>query len=479
MNQLKLPVMKKYLILAAIASFAIDISAQTLIATSSFPNATANHNQRKIVRDAVDNMYVVFVDTGNQRSVIRGVMYNANDGQWNDAVEIINGKNPTLSISSDGQIHLFFESNDAITEIRHISTLDFSTWTPNKVISDPASKSYLPVADIDSMGYLNVFWIQKNVDLTESLIYACLSGDSLIEQKCFVTKDEINDVAVANHLQYADNVLLFAVQFNQDSLLFFRSADRMETWDALYAAKGSQPCITYNSYDMVHYDGLSIRLLYLDTDSYLTEVEIIPEWGFADLRQLPFGSIDAICIDDIAPPLGYSFLFMQNGNLYHGFSYGVDWNWSTILDTISGNNIYHPSIAYKHFNPEYAVYIWMESNGSSFNIFHKQDEKYIWTGMSDPEKGKGFSITGFPNPFPDQLTLTIHVEEEKSIPHVQIYNTTAELIKTLTAGRIDRNHYSAVWNGDNETGIKVKPGVYIILCSVGDKRTARKVIYQP
>ena len=91
--------MKKYLILTIISLLAVDITAQTLIATSNHPEATANHNQRKIVRDSNDNIYVVFVDTNNQESVIKGVMYDNIAGQWNNAFEIINGQNPTLSIN--------------------------------------------------------------------------------------------------------------------------------------------------------------------------------------------------------------------------------------------------------------------------------------------------------------------------------------------------------------------------------------------
>ena len=40
-----------------------NIQSQTLIGTSNYQFATANHNQRKIVRDAEDNMYIVYVDS--------------------------------------------------------------------------------------------------------------------------------------------------------------------------------------------------------------------------------------------------------------------------------------------------------------------------------------------------------------------------------------------------------------------------------
>ncbi len=470
--------MKKILLLTVMASFSTGITAQTLIASSHDPNATTNHNQRKIIRDADTNICVVYTTILVQKSVIKRVIYDRITGQWSQPMTITVGKNPTLSIDRDGRMCMLFEFNDSVTEIKYSSSADGSDWTAPTTISDPAHACTLPVADMDSSGCLNAFWIQKNDDSTESLVYACMAGDSLVDTRCVTTKDEILDVAVANHLQYLDNNLLFAIQFNGDSLQFFTSSDRMVTCDTLYAAMGSRPCISYNTF-WYYPEETGIRLLFVDVNSHLTEVETISPWGQTDSRVLNYYPVDDVCIDDIAPPLGYSFLFLQNGILYHGFSYGVWWSWVSVLDTTNGNNISHPSMAYKHFSPLYADFIWMEGDGDSFNIVYKQDDKYIWTGMPDPEPGKGFYIAGYPNPFTDRLTLTIHVEEETSIPVIQIYSTHSELIKTLTARRSYTNHYSAYWDGDTETGVKVKPGVYIIMCSVGDKRTARKVIFKP
>jgi hypothetical protein len=67
---------------------------------------------------------------------------------------------------------------------------------------------------------------------------------------------------------------------------------------------------------------------------------------------------------------------MQNGILYHGFSYGSEWNWSTIMDTIAGNPLL-PSIAYKSFNFSYVDFIWMVNNGNGYNIYYKHDPKHV------------------------------------------------------------------------------------------------------
>jgi len=474
--------MKKFFIISAFVMLSVNIIAQTLIATTFNQDATANHNQRKIVRDSNGNIYIVFVDLINQVSIIKGVMYDNPSGQWKTPFLIANGKNPTLAISADNQIHLIFESNDAMTQIIHTSTSDFTIWTPSTVISDPVLKNKLPVADIDSMGRLNIFWILKNENLTDSLVYGCVSGDTLVERKCILGKDIISDIAIANHLQYGDNNLFFAIQYHQDSVQIFSSVDGMESQHALFAAKGTQPCISYNS--LWDYEGFGLaRLLFIDTDLHLTEVEVDAENGFWDSNQLPcWFFVEYVCIDDIAPPIGYSYLYMDAGVLTHGFSYGPNWDWNTILETIYNSDISNPSIAYKHFNFEYVDFVWMEyvQYGYGYNIYYQRDAKHIWLNIKeDEESGKGFSVTGYPNPFSGQLALTISVENENVVPSIQIYNSNSELIKTLDIERTELTEYSSHWTGTNETGEKVKAGMYVIICSVGDKRTARKVILQP
>jgi flagellar hook assembly protein FlgD len=109
-----------------------------------------------------------------------------------------------------------------------------------------------------------------------------------------------------------------------------------------------------------------------------------------------------------------------------------------------------------------------------------RDEKYIYPiGYEDNEAGKGFSITGNPNPFSVFITLTISVEDALLVPEIQIYNTKMQLVRTFKNAKASNAEYSFQWNGTNTVGEKVKPGIYVIVCSVGDKRTARKIVYQP
>lgn len=459
--------------------FVAKIQAQTLIATSLSSNATANHNQRKIVRDSLQNIFVVFTDSVNQQMMIKGVKYDKNTSQWGSAINITNGNNPTLSISKSGRIHLVYETNDSISKIKHTSSSDFITWSTNIIISDTNFKSKLPVADVDAMGILNIFWKQENTNLSESLIYSKINGDILINRKIVTTKNNILDIAVANHLQYIDNDLFFAIQFNNDSVQFFRSVDNLANHELLFEVKGvSSPCISFNSYIPENdTQGQSLlKLLFLTESDQLFELES----GYSDYSSFSSSflqdGVDYTCIDDVAPPIGYSYLFMQDGSLYHGFSYGSTWFWSPVLDTISSNP-FNPSIAYKTFNFSFVDFIWMENNGEGYNIFHKRDEKHIWMGIEDYEKGKDFSIIGYPNPFSEKITINISVDKEKLAPVLKIYNTKSQIVKNLIFESNSNNEYTYTWDGTNQIGNKVDSGIYIIMCTVGNKKTVRKVAY--
>jgi|GEM_PF-1197674 len=477
--------MKKLIIISLLAGITVNLNAQTLIATSHDDYATAHNNQRKIVRDSADNVYVVYTDWVNQHHIIKGVWLNRTTNEWSEPFEIVEGRNPTLAISADNQIHLVCRTDEDTSRIIHSRTTDFTTWQPFAVISDTLFRSVVPVADIDGSGKLNIFWRQYTETNTKSLAYACIVDDSLVQRKIVLTKNEISDVAVANHLLYYNDNLLFAIHFDTDSLQFFVSEDNMETTELLYATQGTFPCISYNSVYEGPPDINYIRLLYINNvylEWALTEVEIDYNSGL-DVTLLPFDWVDYVCIDNLLPPIGYSFLFMWlSGELFHGFSYGgfSSSGWATVLDTITSNGISYPSIAYKHFNPEFVDFVWMEMNNDTQEIFHKRDEKFIYSaGVNDPEPGKGFTITGFPNPFADFFTIDVVIEEGEATPQIEVFNTHSQLIRRLEVKNSELRKFQTVWDATNLNGDKVPAGTYILLCTVADKRTARKVLFKP
>ena len=187
--------------------FSINNFAQTLIATSKDPNSTANHSQRKIIKDDNENIYVVFTDSINSKSIIKYVKFDAGTQQWGNPISIAYGKNPTITISQDNFISLIFESLDSLTRIKYRTTQDFVNWNYITTISDTLKKCYLPVADAKKYGDNNIFWIQEvdsqNVDLIYFKVpFEMISGGGtlsyysiLLRNKRITTKQIINDIA--------------------------------------------------------------------------------------------------------------------------------------------------------------------------------------------------------------------------------------------------------------------------------------------
>lgn len=79
---------------------------------------------------------------------------------------------------------------------------------------------------------------------------------------------------------------------------------------------------------------------------------------------------------------------------------------------------------------------------------------------------------GYPNPFTDEIAIEIQNPKRTEIS-VDIYNLTGERIKTLATKR-KYEKLELKWNGTNDSGQKVAPGVYI--CKVNNQ--AKKLIYQ-
>ena len=65
------------------------------------------------------------------------------------------------------------------------------------------------------------------------------------------------------------------------------------------------------------------------------------------------------------------------------------------------------------------------------------------------------------------------------LPAIEILDSKSVLIKRLKVNKDSEQQYTSSWDGTNESLDKVSGGLYIVLCSVGNKRTARKILFNP
>ena len=74
----------------------------------------------------------------------------------------------------------------------------------------------------------------------------------------------------------------------------------------------------------------------------------------------------------------------------------------------------------------------------------------------------------YPNPFSDEITIEIQTVGESKLM-VEIYNMTGQRIKNLYSGT-NNGKLVLKWNGTNDSGQKVVPGVYLCMVNGQSKR---------
>lgn len=82
----------------------------------------------------------------------------------------------------------------------------------------------------------------------------------------------------------------------------------------------------------------------------------------------------------------------------------------------------------------------------------------------------------YPNPFNPATTIRFLVPANVGAPSavtLRIYNVMGQLVRTVVNGSLAAGSYIAVWNGENEAGVKVSSGLYFYELKAGNF-TARK-----
>jgi hypothetical protein len=114
-----------------------------------------------------------------------------------------------------------------------------------------------------------------------------------------------------------------------------------------------------------------------------------------------------------------------------------------------------------------------------------------WFGSSRERRGKvhssdvmdlpeAYSISqNYPNPFnpTTEITYTIPENEREGVEVViMVYNIRGQLIKRFNEGVRLPGRYIIVWDGRNDSGVKVSSGVYFYRIIAGEYITTRKMV---
>ena len=197
-----------------------------------------------------------------------------------------------------------------------------------------------------------------------------------------------------------------------------------------------------------------------DTTVELTWNYELPEWAAQECFDVRIYSDDK-----------FNNLVIKTGDLYPHDYEASEWNEGsdqrytlTGLD-FSGDNKYYLRLITKTV---FGVNCW---NSDAIEISKT-------TGIESIDKNlpKKFNLQqNYPNPF-NPVTNLLYSIVERSQVDLSVYDLKGNKIKQLYYGTQNPGNYNAVWNAENETGMRCTSGIYLAILKSGEKVDIRKMV---
>ena len=92
-----------------------------------------------------------------------------------------------------------------------------------------------------------------------------------------------------------------------------------------------------------------------------------------------------------------------------------------------------------------------------------------------PLPDSAFLAQNFPNPFNTATTIAFGLKEKGHVS-LKIFDASGRLIRTLVEETRTVGKYETVWNGLDDTGVKISSGVYFYRLTTNEFEKTRKMI---
>jgi hypothetical protein len=462
--------MKRFVFVLMAMGLATGAYPQTIIATIQNSQATENHNQRKIIRDYDNHVYVFYQDFVEGSWGIYQVVYESLSSGWSEPEYLVPGNNPAAAIGFTDSIFLTYRSNDESGKIMLMKKAPGGDWFPPVQISMADSlDNLLPVADVDMEEKVLISWIERGNPDDKVMFYKKGQVNELY------SSDSISDLSLSTSLQMTmDTSVFLALEESGERVKFFKFINPNEM-ELLLDTLGTRPCQSIGVYAPIGLDDLYPRLMYLDQSNNISLASFESSIYQIGPYILVSASVNDLAIDDELEPIGFGFLYSDNNGFYYAFASHTFVPQATIMDDYP-ESCFNFSIAYKHFSATNVDYIWMESSGLSNKIYYKRSNKIPYDPGLDIKvnKDNGNELWFSSNPFRDKISLKLYTKEATQ-PAVKIYDLNGSVIKTITEITYQGDYFSFEWDGRNESGSRVNSATYILNITIG-KHTLNNLI---
>ncbi len=156
-------------------------------------------------------------------------------------------------------------------------------------------------------------------------------------------------------------------------------------------------------------------------------------------------------------------------------------NWIPVFSGLSSGTTLQPEIY--DFSDISGKYVRIFGHGNNANDWNSLTTVNVFglgnspvgTGMEDGYSGEEFSFRAFPNPMNSNTTIRICNPWPDEALHLSVYNIYGQEIRRLAQGATvpDRNQFA--WNGIDNQGLKVTPGIYLLKLQVKNEVRTMKI----
>jgi hypothetical protein len=162
-----------------------------------------------------------------------------------------------------------------------------------------------------------------------------------------------------------------------------------------------------------------------------------------------------------------------------GVSTGI-WVEFDVTSAIAGNGSY--SFGLKNTSSD-AVYFGSKENSNKSQLVIQLGasalaaSKMMITDEIVALPGQFSLFPNYPNPFNAQTAIEYALPQESKV-RLRIYNTLGHLIRTVVDETQSPGYKRAVWDGKNDSGVRVSSGIYFYQLEAGFQKFTRKMILQ-
>jgi PKD repeat protein len=237
---------------------------------------------------------------------------------------------------------------------------------------------------------------------------------------------------------------------------------------------GNPVCVGYRTQDEMLFDGF----MWLDYQNGDETIDIAAQLVGDTLLTCPRPPFSQFTVnnDTICQQSCVNFTDMSNNS-------PTSWSWSFPGATPSSSTQQNPqNICYTSPGTYTVTLIARNASGCNWGCGCIAATKTIFvdvcTGTGETENQPVISSSAFPNPFGQQITIR-YTLKSPALVSTEIFNVYGSKVKTLLVKDETAGTHQAEWDGTNESGAKIPPGVYLYSIRSGNKKAIGKIVLMP